>query len=119
MPIIYQKNDTLKLIGESVHVKIERRKGSVHPAYPNLVYEVNYGFIPGTLTDDGEPLDAYVLEDVSSEFFNGFVIAVVLRNDDVENKLVVSDKMGKYTSDEIKEMINFVEKYFKSDIIIK
>ena len=105
-------------LGKIVTVTMDRPLGSKHPKH-GFVYEVNYGFIPGTLTGDGEPLDAYVLDEVSRDSYDGFVIAVVLRNDDVENKLVVSDKMEKYTSDEIKRMINFVEKYFESEIIIK
>lgn len=52
---------------------------------------MNYGFIPDTLSGDGELVDAYVLgvfEPVDR--FEGQVIAVILRADDVQDKLVVA-----------------------------
>ena len=115
----YKKDEVLSLIGNRVKVKIDRRKGSTHPNYPDLVYEVNYGYIPDTLTDDGEELDAYVLDDdVTGDYYEGVVIGVAVRKDDNENKLVVAKEKGKYQANKIKSMINFQEKYFDSEIFI-
>ena len=115
----YNKEETIKLIGKKVRVEIDRRKGSVHPTHPDVIYGVNYGFVPGTMTGDNEPLDAYVLDDVFGECYEGVVIAVIHRKDDVENKLVVSNRAGKYAAEDIRRFVNFVEKYFDSEIIIK
>ena len=49
--------DYLKKI---VKVKIDRPLGSKHPKH-GFEYEVNYGFVPGTVSGDGEELDCYVL----------------------------------------------------------
>ncbi len=47
-------------IGKKVTVEMDRPLGTKHPKH-GFIYEVNYGFIPGTVSGDGEELDAYVL----------------------------------------------------------
>lgn len=41
-----------------VDVLIDRPLGSRHPRDPEFVYELNYGFVPGTMAPDGEPLES-------------------------------------------------------------
>ncbi|MDA0270457.1 MAG: hypothetical protein O2798_02380 [Chloroflexi bacterium] len=41
--------------GRLVPVAIDRPLGSRHPREPDLIYEVNYGFVPGTMAPDGHP----------------------------------------------------------------
>jgi len=43
-----------------VDVVIDRPLGSKHPKY-NYFYPVNYGYIPNTISGDGEELDAFIL----------------------------------------------------------
>lgn len=65
-------------IGEKFLLAIDRPLGSVHPRYPNLVYELNYGFILGTLAADGSEIDGYLFgvnEQVSQ--CEGFCIAII------------------------------------------
>ena len=45
-------------LGTAVHVEIDRPLGFRHG---DLVYPVNYGFLPGIPGGDGEDQDAYVL----------------------------------------------------------
>jgi len=47
-------------LGEYLTVTINRPLGSFHPIY-NFQYPVNYGYISGTLANDNEEVDAYVL----------------------------------------------------------
>lgn len=105
-------------IGKVVKVKIDRPLGSVHPKHEKIVYEkVNYGFIPGTKAGDGAEIDVYVLGvDHALNEFEGKIIAVVERKDDSEFKLVASEKT--YTKSEIKDLLDFQEKYFDSEIIV-
>lgn len=44
----------------SAGVVIERSKGTPHPRYPASIYPVAYGFIPGTVGGDGDPVDVFV-----------------------------------------------------------
>ena len=43
-----------------VKVKIDRPLGSKHPKH-GFEYELNYGYVPNTISGDGEELDCYVL----------------------------------------------------------
>lgn len=51
-------NNSKQYLGKNVYVKIDRPLGSLHPKH-SFVYEVNYGYIPNTVSGDNEELDAY------------------------------------------------------------
>jgi inorganic pyrophosphatase len=112
-------NDDFKSwLGKIVTVQMDRPLGTKHPDPEfSTIYSVNYGFIPGTHSDaDNEEIDAYVLGPKEPlNFFAGKVIAVIKRQDD-EIKLVVSDGTD-YTIKEIKDLTYFQEKYHQSIII--
>ena len=40
--------------GGTVTVVVDRPLGSAHPVYPELIYPVNYGYVPGVPAGDGE-----------------------------------------------------------------
>ena len=103
-------------IGKTVTVTMDRPLGSKHPKH-GFVYPINYGYIAGTISGDGEELDAYVLgEDKPLNTFTGKVIAIIHRTNDNDDKLVVTN--GKDFSDEqIREATHFQEQWFKSIII--
>ena len=99
-------------LGKIVTVKMDRPLGSKHPKY-GFVYPVNYGYIPNTISGDGEELDAYVLgENKPLDEFTGKVIAIIHRTNDNDDKLVVSNK--NYTDEQIRTLTEFQEKWFKS-----
>jgi inorganic pyrophosphatase len=109
------------LLEEYLHKKIQvvinRPLGSKHPDF-ETIYNVNYGYLPGTKAPDGEEIDAYVLGvDKPIEKFEGRVIAIIHRLDNDDDKLVVAPERKDFSKDEIKNLTNFQEKYFKSEII--
>jgi len=105
--------------GRSVFVVVDRPMGSRHPAFSDLIYPVNYGYLPGTLSGDGEPIDAYVLGiDVPVTVAQGIVVGVVVRRDDADDKLVVSTTGEAYTKAEIRAAVAFQEQFFDSDVEI-
>lgn len=110
-------DDIKSWLGKTVTIKIDRPLGSAHPDFPKSIYPVNYGFVPGTLSEiDHEEIDAYILGlKEPLEEFTGKVIAVIKRTDD-EIKLVVSDGRD-YSIAEIKELTHFQEQYHQSTII--
>lgn len=104
-------------LGKMVEVKIDRPLGSKHPKH-GFIYQVNYGYIPNTISGDGEELDAYVLgEHEPIERFEGEVIAIIRRINDDDNKLVVMEKGRNYTDDQIRALTEFQERWFESVII--
>ena len=37
-------------LGKTVNIKIDRPIGSMHPKHPELIYPINYGYIPVSYT---------------------------------------------------------------------
>ena len=104
-------------IGKIVTVEMDRPLGTRHPKH-NFMYPVNYGYIPGTISGDGEELDAYLLgvfEPV--ENYIGKCIAVIHRINDDDDKLVVVPDGKNYTDEQIRALTEFQERYFESEII--
>lgn len=105
------------MIPPIVTVIIDRPLGSCHPKHPDLYYPVNYGYIPGIMAPDREEQDAYILgvRDPIAEF-TGRIIAVIHREDDIEDKWVAAPEGMTFTVEEIRKLTLFQEQYFKSDI---
>ena len=110
-------NDAKEYLNKEVTVKMDRQLATNHPKH-GFVYMLNYGFVPNTISADGEELDAYVLgvfEPV--EEFIGRVIAVIHRTNDNDDKLVVAPEGIDYTDDQIEALTEFQERFFESEII--
>lgn len=106
-------------LGKIVKIKIDRPLNSKHPKY-DLIYPINYGYVPNTISGDGEELDAYLLGiDEPVDEYEGECIAIIHRTNDNDDKLVVVPIGKNYTNEEIDTLINFQEKYFKHVIIRK
>ena len=109
--------ESYKYIGNIVQVKVDRPKGSNHPKH-GFLYPLNYGFVPNTISGDGEELDCYILGiDKAIEDFEGKCIAVIHRTNDNDDKLIVVPEGKNYTDEEIRMLTNFQEQYFESEII--
>ena len=105
--------DIEEYLGKIIKIEIDRPLGSKHPKY-DFIYPVNYGYVPNTISGDGEELDAYLLgvfEPVSE--YEGKCIAIIHRTNDNDDKLIVVPDGTNYSDDEINELIDFQEKYFK------
>lgn len=104
-------------LNKMVDVKIDRPMGSKHPKH-NFIYPVNYGYIPNTISGDGEELDCYVLGVFEPlETFSGKCIAIIHRNNDNDDKLIIVPNDREFSDDEIKVLTEFQERFFKSKII--
>lgn len=109
--------DSIKYLNKTITVKIDRPLGSKHPDW-DLIYEVNYGYVPNTISGDGEELDCYVLGvDKPLDNFTGKCIAIIHRTNDNDDKLIIVPDGMNFTDEEIRNLTNFQEKYFKSIII--
>lgn len=104
-------------LGKEVNVKIDRQLGTRHPKH-GFMYMLNYGFIPNTISGDGEELDAYLLGELEPvKELKGKVIAIIHRTNDNDDKLIVSVNEKNYSDDAIKALTEFQEQYFESIII--
>ena len=109
--------NTKTYIGKLVKVKIDRPMGSKHPKH-GFIYPVNYGYVPNTVSGDGEEIDCYVLGIFEPiEEFEGKCIAVIHRTNDNDDKLIIVPKEKEYSNDEIMVLTEFQERFFESIII--
>lgn len=107
------------VIGRTVTVTVDRPLGSYHPEHKDMYYPINYGYVEGIIAPDGEEQDAYILGvNKAIDKFTGKIIAIVHRNDDVEEKWVVAPEGMTFTEKEIREQIRFQEQYFDSEIVM-
>ena len=104
-------------LNKEVDVIVDRPLATKHPKH-RFIYVLNYVYVPGTISGDGEEIDAYLLgefESVTSS--KGKVIAIIHRTNDDDDKLVVSVNGKNYSDDAIRALTEFQERYFKSVII--
>ena len=105
--------ESLIKIGSIVTVTVDRPLGSYHPTHKDLFYPINYGYISGTVSGDGEEIDAYILGvDKPISEFTGKIIAVIHRLNDVEDKYVVASENDSFSKQQIIDLTAFQEQYF-------
>lgn len=112
-----EKANAKDYLNKEVTVKIDRKLGTNHPKH-GFMYMLNYGYIPNTISGDGEELDAYVVgvfEPIDE--FQGKVIAIIHRTNDDDDKLIVAPKDKEYSDDAIRALTEFQERFFESIII--
>lgn len=108
---------SMKLLDEIITVKIDRPMGSRHPNY-GFIYPINYGYIPNTISGDGEELDCYILGVFEPlETFTGKCIAIIHRINDDDDKLIIVPENKSFSDIEIRVLTDFQEQYFESIII--
>ena len=104
-------------LGKILEAKIDRPFGSKHPKH-GFIYPLNYGYIPNTISGDGEELDCYILGVFDPiESFTGKCIAIIHRTDDDDDKLILAPEGTDYTDDAINALTEFQERFFKHEII--
>ncbi len=104
-------------LGKKLNIVIDRELGSKHPEY-GFIYPVNYGYVPDTVSGDGEELDCYLLgvfEPVKT--YKGKCIAIIHRVDDDDDKLIIVPKNKEYSDDAINALVEFQERYFEHIIV--
>ena len=106
-------------LGKKVKIVMDRPMGSKHPKW-NFIYPINYGYVPNTISGDGEELDAYIVgifEPV--EEYEGKCIAAIHRLDNDDDKLVIAPEEKIYTKQQIEALVEFQERFFEHEIIEK
>ncbi|QQS87876.1 inorganic diphosphatase [Fusobacterium canifelinum] len=106
-------------LNKEVLVKVDRKLGEKHPNF-DFIYPVNYGYIPNTLSEDNEEIDAYILGIFYPlDEFQGICKGIVCRYNDNENKLIVLPKDKEYSIEQMEALLEFQERFFEHRIIIK
>lgn len=112
-----EKIDYSDIIGKKVCGTIDRPMGSQHPKYSDMIYPINYGYVDGIFAADGEEQDIYLFGvNQPVERFEGIVIAVYHRYNDIEDKWIVAPSGINFSDEEILQAIAFQEQYFEGDL---
>ncbi len=89
-----------RLISES-KIVIDRPRHSAHPKYPHCIYPVDYGYLAGTASMDGDGIDLW-LGSTGSTAADGLICTVDLLKRDSEIKLLIG-----CTAEEKKKILDF------------
>ena len=111
--------DYSEIFGKTVKGTIDRPLGSAHPRHKEMIYPINYGYVDGVFAGDGAEQDVYVFgTDKALKTFEGKIIGVYHRLNDVEDKWIVALDDKAYTDQEILEAISFQEQYFMGELYL-
>ena len=109
--------DNLQYLNKILEVKIDRPIGTKYKNY-ETIYPINYGYVPNTISGDGEELDCYILGIYEPlKTFKGKCIAIIHRTNDYDDKLIVVPENHNFTNNQIGELTDFQEKFFTSEIL--
>lgn len=105
--------DYSHIIGKIVKGTVDRPLGTSHPRHPKMIYPINYGYVDGVFAGDGTEQDVYLFgSDTPLKHFEGKIIAVWHRFDDVEDKWIVSLDGEDIADEKILGDISFQEQFF-------
>ena len=113
-----RKAQVRSYLGKTVKIGIDRPIGYIHKKEKySLEYKINYGYVPDVIGGDGEELDVYLLGvDTPVTEFECRIIAIVHRENDIEDKLVGAPVGARFTEEQVRQAVNFQEKYYDSHI---
>lgn len=73
---------------ENHEVIIDRPRGSRHPRYPHIIYEMDYGYLKGTKSMDGAGIDLWRGSEAEGKL-KGIICTADRIKGDVEIKLLI------------------------------
>lgn len=79
---------TLDALVQQSEIVIDRPKGTAHPRFPNVIYQVDYGYLKDTTTMDGGGIDLW-LGTAENRKVTGIVCTVDRMKRDSEIKLLI------------------------------
>lgn len=78
----------LNSIVQSSKVSVDRPKGSAHPRYPEYIYPLDYGYLEGTESQDGDGIDIW-LGSGDRNYISGILVIVDPIKKDSEIKVLL------------------------------
>lgn len=79
---------TLETLLDTGEIKIDRPRGSRHPNWPEIVYPLDYGYLEGSKSGDGNEIDVW-LGSLPGRKLTAVAVTVDLHKRDSEIKLLV------------------------------
>lgn len=79
---------TIDQLVNSCHIVIDRPKGSAHPRFPELIYPVDYGYLEGAFSGDGQGIDVW-RGTADHQIVDAIMCTVDLMKKDSEIKILI------------------------------
>ena len=97
----------------SGHVEFDRPKGSRHPRWPDIIFPLDYGYLEGVRSSDGDMLDVWV-GSLPERRVTGIVCTVDLHERDSEVKVLVG-----CTPEETQVILAFHNRWSQSGVLVE
>ncbi len=110
--------------GSNIKYEIDKKSGAIEVdrvMFSAMFYPANYGFVPNTLSDDGDPTDILVLTEYSlipGSVINSRLIGVLLMEDEsgIDEKLIaVPHQKVDPTYKDINDIKDLPEPYIRDE----
>jgi inorganic pyrophosphatase len=112
-----QKNETfwqaLNTLVKTSNIVIDRPQGTTHPRYPEFLYPLDYGYLQGTHSGDGDGIDIW-LGSLPERVVTAVIITVDLRKRDSEMKILLG-----CTQEEMQSLLAIHRRGQQSAILIE
>ena len=104
-------------IGRTVTVTIDRPYGSFHPHYPDVIYELNFGYVDELISPDGNFQDAWIIGVKEPlETFRGIVAGIIYHREGTSRFIVT--RCGELIDREaIIQEVAFEEQYYDTRFV--
>ena len=96
----------------SSEIMLDRPKGSVHPRYPDIRYPLDYGYLQGTRSGDGDGIDIWI-GSMTERHVTGVVLCVDLLKRDSECKVLYA-----CTREEMRQILAFHQQGMQSALLV-
>ena len=104
---------SLEHLVQTQKLVIDRPKGSGHPQFPESIYPLDYGYLEGTISGDGQGIDVWH-GSLGDKTVQAVFSVIDSRTRILETKLIVG-----CTDDDIETIMKYHNSYSQSAIMVK
>lgn len=101
-----------------VNVVIDHPKGTSDLDFRSILYKESFGYVSNYYKKNGKYMRCYFLGDDENGSVNAYVVALIIRTNDLENILVTASRPNMLRKKDIIERVSFIEDEYEEKIIM-
>ncbi|MGZ3640032.1 MAG: inorganic diphosphatase [Ktedonobacterales bacterium] len=105
--------DALDALVAAGGVRIDRPRGAAHPRYPEVVYPLDYGYLEGTCSGDGDGIDVWV-GSLPEQRVRGVILTLDRAKRDSEVKVLLG-----CTTEEARTLLAFHRRGMQTALLVE